>query len=71
MAGLVLATNPLSGLVQSGDGNLYGCTYLGGATGAGTIFAITTQGALKTLHNFASTDGDGPFATLLDADGGF
>ena len=47
---------PYAGLVQANNGNLYGTTALGGdgphAAEAGTVFEITTSGALTTLHNF-------------------
>ena len=38
--------NPSSALIQGADGNLYGTTVFGGAHGPGTIFRITTTGAL-------------------------
>src|SRR5712671_118628 len=37
--------NPYAGLTQAGNGNIrYGTTSLGGSAGAGTIFAINTDG---------------------------
>jgi uncharacterized repeat protein (TIGR03803 family) len=60
-------------LVQGVDGSLYGTTYRGGPGGAqpgagsGTIFKISLDGTLTTLHNFAGTDGVGPMAGLLEA----
>ena len=70
--------NPLSGLVQSSDGNFYGTTTLGGAYGAdfyGTIFKITPGGTLTTLYNFCSQpacqDGSYPTALILGNDGSF
>src|ERR1035438_5459485 len=39
-------------LVQGTDGNFYGTTYDGGATGGGTIFQITPSGTLTTLYSF-------------------
>jgi uncharacterized repeat protein (TIGR03803 family) len=67
--------NP-QGLVQATDGNLYGTTAGGGTivngciSGCGTIFKITTAGQLTTLHAFDFTDGEAPFAALLQATDG-
>jgi uncharacterized repeat protein (TIGR03803 family) len=45
--------NPVAGLIQATDGNLYGATYMGGTDGeGGTLFKITTGGALTTLYRF-------------------
>jgi uncharacterized repeat protein (TIGR03803 family) len=46
---------PLAGLVQTSDGTLYGTTSHGGAYGDGTVFKVTTAGALTTLHTFQSS----------------
>lgn len=51
-------------LVQGFDRSLYGTTNAGGASGYGTVFAITLQGQLKTLHSFSNTDGANPGAGL-------
>ena len=40
---------PTSGLTQARDGSIYGSTYMGGATGNGTIFKIDATGTLTTL----------------------
>jgi len=69
--------NPYGGLVQGSDGNLYGTTYGGGAYtnqyggGQGTVFKITSNGALATLCSFTGTnDGGNPQAGLVQgADG--
>lgn len=58
------------GLVQASDGNLYGTTLVGGTStvctgGCGTVFKITLGGTFTTLHNFESTDGSEPAATLV------
>jgi uncharacterized repeat protein (TIGR03803 family) len=70
--------NPFAALVQATDGNFYGTTQYGGASGActefgcGTVFKITPSGTLKTLHSFDSTDGAFPFAGLVqDTNGKF
>jgi uncharacterized repeat protein (TIGR03803 family) len=62
-----------SRLVLATDGNFYGTTELGGATGAGTVFKITPSGTLTTLHSFTNgADGGLPIAGLIQApDGNF
>lgn len=68
---------PQSALVQSSDGNLFGTTYGGGIGGFGTIFEITSGGALATLYSFCSQEptcegGGHPYAGLFQAsDGSF
>jgi uncharacterized repeat protein (TIGR03803 family) len=59
-----------AGLVQATDGNFYGTTELGGANNLGTIFQITPQGALLTLHSFDNSDGANPRGSLLQATNG-
>ena len=69
---------PTAGLVQAADGNFYGTTEYGGASaceyGCGTIFKITPNGTLTTLHSLCSqtncTDGEYPFAGLVQATNG-
>jgi uncharacterized repeat protein (TIGR03803 family) len=63
---------PLAGLVQDGEGNLYGTTYQGGASGHGTVFKVTATGIETVLYSFTATHGDGayPMGSLtLDASG--
>ncbi len=62
--------SPNGWMVQGYDGNLYGTTAVGGS-GFGTVFKITTSGALTTLHSFNDTDGYEPSALTLGADGNF
>ena len=61
------------GLIQVGNGNLYGTTLQGGPnSGNGTVFKITLSGTLTTLHSFDATDGGYPDAGLVQAsDGNF
>lgn len=70
-------SNPAAGLVQGTDGNFYGTTeYDGVNQSGGTIFKITTSGALTTLYSFCNlancADGGGPVAGLIQgSDGSF
>jgi uncharacterized repeat protein (TIGR03803 family) len=50
---------PQKGVIQAADGNFYGTTYGGGATGSGTVFKITPDGTLTTLYSFCP-QGDCP-----------
>jgi uncharacterized repeat protein (TIGR03803 family) len=63
-------TEPLAGLVEGTDGNLYGTTNAGGADGAGTVFRISRKGALTTIHSFClhgiCSDGSFPTAGLIE-----
>jgi len=63
---------PQAGLVQGTDGNFYGTTAEGGANGEGTIFRMTTNGALTTLFPFNYSNGAYPEAGLVQGtDGNF
>jgi uncharacterized repeat protein (TIGR03803 family) len=71
-------SSPACGLVLASDRNLYGTTYEGGSdindcpNGCGTVFKITMNGTLTTLHNFGFTEGADPIAGLVQAtDGNF
>jgi uncharacterized repeat protein (TIGR03803 family) len=73
--------NPYGALVQAANGDFYGTTYYGGANGTpngsagGTVFKITPNGTLTTLHSFCSesgcTDGNHPFAGLVQGSNGY
>ena len=56
---------PVGNLVLATDGRLYGVTTLGGSNGFGTIFAITTDGQLQTLHEFDYATGYDSFTPQL------
>jgi uncharacterized repeat protein (TIGR03803 family) len=65
--------NPEAALVRGNDGNFYGTTPVGGSNSTGTIFKVTTNGVVTTLHAFTgSVDGKNPQAGLvLGTDGNF
>lgn len=67
---------PVTELTVGADGNLYGTTS-GGHTGlaacsngCGTVFMITTNGALTTLHTFSGSDGREPQGRLVQGTDG-
>jgi uncharacterized repeat protein (TIGR03803 family) len=64
-------------LIQGADGNFYGTTFSGGAYDYGTVFRVTPQGDLTTLHSFCSqtsggicTDGAYPLGGLVQGTNG-
>jgi uncharacterized repeat protein (TIGR03803 family) len=67
-------SNPFANLVQDTDGSLYGLTTLGGTNcfpyGCGTVFKITPEGSLTTLHSFNGTDGSEPTGGLIQESNG-
>jgi len=70
--------SPEAPLIQATNGNFYGTTFGGGASGGdsnnGTVFEITPTGSLTTLHRFClqsgCPDGQYTYAGLLQATDG-
>jgi len=62
-----------SELILGGDGNFYGLTQAGGASGLGTVFKMTSGGAVTTLVEFTGTSGNrlgsNPIGALAYSDG--
>lgn len=58
-------------LIQATDGNFYGTTPGGGYYNAGTVFKMSLQGQLSTLHSFNVSDGMGPVGLVQATDGNF
>jgi uncharacterized repeat protein (TIGR03803 family) len=63
-------TGPISPLVQATDRAFYGTTGNAGASNYGTIFTITSEGALTTLHSFDGSDGGDVKTGLFQATNG-
>jgi uncharacterized repeat protein (TIGR03803 family) len=60
---------PYAGLINLG-GTLYGTTYEGGSSGAGTVFKISTSGTETVLHSFSCpVDGGGLVGGLTNVGG--
>ena len=64
--------SPYGSLVQGRDGRWYGGTGAGGSGsgGAGTVFAMTADGSVTTLHAFNGGDGTGPVGGLVQGSDG-
>jgi uncharacterized repeat protein (TIGR03803 family) len=63
---------PVASVIQGKDGDFYGTTVEGGAGRSGTLFKLTPEGVLATLHSFSELDGAVPAARLLqDPNGDF
>jgi uncharacterized repeat protein (TIGR03803 family) len=62
--------NPVAGLIQAGNGNLYGTSTEGGASGFGTVFQIALDGTFTLLYSFSGGDDGGyPTGSLMAYDG--
>lgn len=71
LASFSTAAGPYGGLVQAADGNLYGTTQHGGAHNFGTVFRVSTNGALTNLYSFTGgNDGAAPYAALVQGQDG-
>ena len=57
---------PFASLIADSQGNLYGTTGYGGASGAGVVFKLAPDGAYTVLHTFTGgTEGGYPSASLI------
>jgi uncharacterized repeat protein (TIGR03803 family) len=65
-AGCTDGAAPQGPLVENSDGNFYGATAQGGASGHGTVYKVTPAGTVTTLYSFTgAADGSVPFGTLV------
>lgn len=64
--------HPMYAGVTLVNGMLYGTTYQGGTSGAGTVYGMTLGGSEKVLYSFmGGTDGQYPYAGLIELNGAF
>jgi len=57
---------PAGGVITDKKGNLYGVTYLGGASDDGTVFALAPDGRERVLYEFpGGSTGEDPSTALL------
>jgi uncharacterized repeat protein (TIGR03803 family) len=62
---------PYAPLLEGRDGNFYGTTLSGGNYYSGTVFQMTTNGAVTVGHSFTGfSDGEGPYAGLAQGTNG-
>ena len=65
-AGATDGETPYAGVIADKNGDLFGTTSGGGATGSGTIFKVTPAGVETVLYSFMSgSDGSNPYAGLI------
>jgi uncharacterized repeat protein (TIGR03803 family) len=61
--------NPRAAVIIDKDGALYGTTYVGGASGLGTVFELTKAAGQPwsetVLHSFSGPDGSNPRANVV------
>ena len=68
MNGTTDGKEPVAGLLQASDGNLYGVNQYGGAADAGTIFRISPKSPFQynVLYNFDGVTAEFPQVTLVE-----
>jgi uncharacterized repeat protein (TIGR03803 family) len=61
-------SHPYGSLLQAYDSNLYGMTYEGGDSGAGTIFSYDINTNIETVvYSLKASTGYGPYGNLIQA----
>lgn len=67
-------TSPFERLLEGSDGNFYGTSLTGGehyqSLASGTVFKMTPDGTVTTLHHFDGESGAYPRGTLVEGDDG-
>jgi uncharacterized repeat protein (TIGR03803 family) len=63
-----LGGNPVAPIIKGTNGYFYGTTMAGGSNGYGTVYQLSPEEALSTLHTFTDgTDGATPLGSLVQA----
>jgi uncharacterized repeat protein (TIGR03803 family) len=57
-------SQPVGGLSEGNDGNLYGCAAAGGTNGLGGLYRLSLTGVHSVLHHFAGGNGATPQSGL-------
>jgi uncharacterized repeat protein (TIGR03803 family) len=71
-AGGTDGANPVASLVQANDTYFYGTTQSGGINGGGTVFKISSTGAMTDLYSFNSfNDGANPVGDMIQGSDGY
>ena len=63
-------TAPYGGLLDGGDGYMYGTTQTGGTNGTGTLYKVKTDGTFSTVASFTGSNGSTPYGSLIKASDG-
>jgi uncharacterized repeat protein (TIGR03803 family) len=65
-AGTPDGANPIAAVILDAEGDVYGTTDNGGASGLGTVFAVDVDGKETVLYSFkGQADGENPYAGVI------
>ena len=64
--------NPIAGVILDAEGDVYGTTDNGGASGLGTVFRVNADGRENVIYSFAGqADGENPYAGVVRGKKGY